>query len=64
MDFYKRPRIAETLDWVNALLLLNRDHLDPETLEETLGCLFKYKEDVERVEGESLAKSWTEALQP
>jgi len=64
MDFYKRPGIAETLDWVNALLLLNRDHLDPETLEETLGCLFKYQEDVERVERENLANSWTEASQP
>lgn len=63
MDFYKRPGIAETLDWVSALLLLNRDHLDGETLEETLGCLFKYQEDMERVENENLALSWAEALQ-
>ena len=62
MDFYKRPGIAETLDWVSALLLLNRDHLDAETLEETMGCLFKYQEDVERVENENLAPSWAEAL--
>ena len=64
MDFYKRPGIAETLDWVSALLLLNRDHLDAETLEETLGCLFKYQEDVERIENENLAQTWAEALQP
>ena len=62
MDFYKRPGIAETLDWVSALLLLNRDHLDAETLEDTMGCLFKYQEDVERVENENLAPSWAEAL--
>jgi len=62
MDFYKRPGIAETLDWVSALLLLNRDHLDAETLEETMGCLFKYQEDMERVENENLAPSWAEAL--
>ena len=62
MDFYKRPGIAETLDWVSALLLLNRDPLDAETLEETMGCLFKYQEDVERVENENLAPSWAEAL--
>jgi len=62
MDFYKRPGVAETLDWVSALLLLNRDHLDAETLEETMGCLFKYQEDVERVENENLASSWAEAL--
>lgn len=63
MDFYKRPGVAETLDWVSALLLLNRDHLDAETLEETLGCLFKYQEDMERVENENLAQSWAESLQ-
>lgn len=63
MDFYKRPGVAETLDWVHALLLLNRDRLDAETVEETLGCLFKYQEDMERVEKENLALSWAEALQ-
>jgi MoxR-like ATPase len=63
MGFYKRPGIAETLDWVNALLLLNRDHLDAETLEETLGCLFKHQADMERIESENLAVSWAEALQ-
>ena len=63
MDFYKRPGVAETLDWVHALLLLNRDRLDEETLEETLGCLFKYQEDMERVERENLLASWAEALQ-
>ena len=63
MDFYKRPGVAETLDWVSAILLLNREHLDAETLEETMGCLFKYQEDVERVENENLASSWAETLQ-
>lgn len=63
MDFYKRPGVAETLDWVHALLLLNRDRLDAETLEETLGCLFKYQEDMERVERENLVLSWAEAFQ-
>ncbi len=63
MDFYKRPGIAETLDWIHALLLLNRDHLDARTVEETLGCLLKHQEDIERVERENLADSWAEALQ-
>ena len=63
MDFYKRPGVAETLDWVHALLLLNRDRLDAETLEETLGCLFKYQEDMERVERENLVLSWADAFQ-
>ena len=49
MDFYKRPGIAETLDWASALLALNRHVLDKPAVEETLGCIFKYREDIERV---------------
>lgn len=58
MDFFKRPGIAETLDWVHSLILLHRDHLDAETIEETLGCLFKVQEDQEKVESEKLAVAW------
>ena len=58
MDFFKRPGIAETLDWVQSLILLNRDHLDEQTLEETLGCLFKVQEDLEKVEAEQLVALW------
>lgn len=46
-DFYKRPGIAETLDWARALVLLHRDALDPGTVEETLGCIFKYNDDID-----------------
>jgi MoxR-like ATPase len=46
-DFYKRPGIAETIDWAGALMLLHRDELDPETVEETLGCIFKYNDDIQ-----------------
>jgi MoxR-like ATPase len=63
IDFYKRPGIAETLDWVQAMLLLNRDHLDVQSLEETLGCLFKVQEDLEKVEAEHLVARWA-APQP
>jgi MoxR-like ATPase len=59
MDFYKRPGIAETLDWVHSLILLHRDQLDPQTIEETLGCLFKVQEDLEKVETEKLAAAWS-----
>jgi MoxR-like ATPase len=62
MDFYKKPGIAETLDWVHSLLLLHKDELDEEAIEETLSCLFKYREDLERVESEHLAATWAEAL--
>lgn len=53
-DFFKRPGIAETLDWAMALLVLNRDELDRETVEATLGCIFKYYEDVEKARAEML----------
>jgi MoxR-like ATPase len=45
-DFYKRPGIAETIDWATALLILHRDALDAATIEETLGCIFKYNDDI------------------
>jgi MoxR-like ATPase len=47
-EFLKRPGIAETLDWAQALLLLHRDHLDELTIKATEGCLFKYREDLHR----------------
>ena len=48
-DFYKRPGVAETLDWARALLYLGRERLDIPTIEETLGCVLKYKEDMDKV---------------
>ena len=56
MNFYKRPGIAETLDWAAALLALNRDELDEETVKETVGCVFKYREDLNHVEEQLAAK--------
>jgi len=53
-DFFKRPGIAETLDWAAALITLQKESLDPETVEETLGCILKYNEDVARLKGEQL----------
>jgi MoxR-like ATPase len=47
MDFLKKPGIAETLDWAEALVTLNKELIDKETLEETLGCIFKYREDMD-----------------
>jgi MoxR-like ATPase len=47
MNFYKRPGVAETLDWASALVALNRYELSQEAIEETLGFIFKYKEDIE-----------------
>ncbi len=58
MNFYKRPGVAETLDWASALIALNRRELDDKTVMETMGCVFKYREDLhhlrEQVEGKQL----------
>lgn len=45
-DFVKRPGVAESLDWASALLALERDSLDERTVEVTLGCILKYREDM------------------
>jgi len=46
-DFYKRPGVAESIDWARALVALHRDALDPAIVEETLGAIFKYNDDIE-----------------
>ena len=53
-DFYKRPGVAETIDWGLALVALHRDELDEATVGETFGCIFKYHDDVERFRSENL----------
>jgi MoxR-like ATPase len=49
MDVAKRPGVAETIDWANALAFLGADHLDAELAEVTLGAVLKDHEDVEAV---------------
>lgn len=55
MDLYKPPGVAETLDWVNALAALDRDALDETVIDETLGVLLKYQDDLELVRREGIA---------
>jgi MoxR-like ATPase len=50
-DIYKAPGIAETLDWVSALHELDAVTLDPQTVNDTLGVLLKYQDDISRMEG-------------
>lgn len=52
LDLFKVPGVAETLDWGNALLALDRAVLDPETVGSTLGVLLKYQDDVAKVAGD------------
>jgi len=56
IDFYKRPGVAETIDWATALTALNLSTIDLATLEETAGCVLKYKDDIERLRSIGSAK--------
>ena len=46
-DLMKKPGISETLDWAEALIKLQRNMLDEDTIEKTLGCILKYREDIQ-----------------
>jgi MoxR-like ATPase len=56
VNFYKRPGIAETLDWAQALLHLHQAGLVPETIRETVGCILKYHEDVEKFKRDEMER--------
>ena len=56
MDLFKSPGIAETLDWAEALIALDRIALDPQTVADTLGVLLKYQDDVGALAPEVAAK--------
>ena len=53
-DLYKSAGISETLDWAAALVALDREVLDADTIEETLGLLLKNQEDIDSVRGERI----------
>jgi MoxR-like ATPase len=50
-ELYKLPGLAETLDWTAALVALDRQALDPSIVDETLGVVLKYEDDLRRVRG-------------
>src|SRR6187431_200260 len=59
-DLTKVPGIAETLDWAAALLSLGARELKPELVDETLGVVLKYEEDIRQVRGEQASRMLTE----
>jgi len=54
-DLYKTPGVSETIDWVTALVALDRNRLDADAIEETLGVVLKAKEDLEALRGRRAA---------
>jgi MoxR-like ATPase len=55
LDLAKPPGVAETIDWAHALAALGRQQLDAEVVEQTLGSVLKYHEDLLAVRDETLA---------
>ncbi|MDQ4078875.1 MAG: MoxR family ATPase [Chloroflexota bacterium] len=51
LDLYKVPGVAETLDWANALVALDQYDLTEPIVNDTLGVLLKYQDDIEQVQG-------------
>ena len=60
MDLFKLPGVAETIDWSQALVALDALALDPETINNTLGALLKYQDDIARVQGSEAARILSE----
>ncbi len=59
-DLYKLPGVAETIDWAHALQALDRLALDPDTVNDTLGALLKYQDDISRMRGSEAAQLLSE----
>ena len=60
-DIFKLPGVAETIDWAGALNALDQRELNPETVDETLGVLLKYQDDIAKVKGAEAARLVAEA---
>ncbi|MCO5214547.1 MAG: MoxR family ATPase [Thermomicrobiales bacterium] len=56
VDLFKLPGMAETLDWSEALTALGTNELNDGVVDDTLGVILKYQEDIERIQGEVAAR--------
>ncbi|HEV8645368.1 MAG TPA: MoxR family ATPase [Burkholderiales bacterium] len=56
MELFKRPGVAETIDWAKALVELDRQSLDATVVNDTLGALLKYHDDIAAVRGSEAAR--------
>jgi MoxR-like ATPase len=61
IDIFKLPGVAETIDWAAALTALNQEELAPGAVEDTLGVLLKYQDDIASLKGADLARHVAEA---
>ena len=56
IELYKLPGIAETIEWTRALMQLDTVVLDPQVIQDTLGVLLKYQDDIVKVQGSEAAR--------
>ncbi|MFK7755211.1 MAG: AAA family ATPase [Sedimentitalea sp.] len=50
-DLFKKPGVAETIDWAKCLLALDMINLSPEVIADTLGAILKYQDDIQKLQG-------------
>jgi MoxR-like ATPase len=62
-DLFKKPGVAETIDWAKCLLALDVLELSPEVIADTLGAILKYQDDIARLQGSEAKKILDEARQ-
>jgi MoxR-like ATPase len=62
-DLFKKPGVAETIDWAKCLLALDVITLSPEVIADTLGAILKYQDDIQRLQGMEAKKILDEARQ-
>jgi MoxR-like ATPase len=56
MDLYKVPGVAETIDWAHALTQLDCSSLNPDLLNDTLGTILKYQDDIAKIQGSEASR--------
>ena len=60
-DLFKKPGVAETIDWAKCLLALDVVTLSPEVISDTLGALLKYQDDIQKLQGSEARRILDEA---
>jgi hypothetical protein len=60
-DLFKRPGVAETIDWAKCLLALDVIELSPEVIADTLGAILKYQDDIQKLQGSEAKRILDEA---
>ncbi len=60
-DLFKKPGVAETIDWAKCLLALDVIDLSPDVIADTLGAILKYQDDIQKIAGGEIAKILNDA---